>query len=47
VSAYQVPEVRRYILNQEAHHRKRSFQEELKELLRRHGVDSEEDDFEE
>lgn len=47
VSASQIPEVRRYILNQEAHHRKMSFQEELKELLRRHGVEYEEDDFEE
>lgn len=47
VSASQIPEVRRYILNQEAHHRKMSFQGELKGLLKRHGVDYEEGDFEE
>ncbi|HSK80095.1 MAG TPA: IS200/IS605 family transposase [Thermoanaerobaculia bacterium] len=46
VSASKIPEVREYILNQEAHHRKMSFQEELKELLKRHGVEYEEDDFE-
>ena len=46
VSASKIPEVREYILNQEEHHRKMSFQEELMELLRRHGVDYEEKDFE-
>jgi REP element-mobilizing transposase RayT len=32
----------RYIRDQEAHHRKRSFREELMTMLRRHGLDYEE-----
>lgn len=43
VSASRVAEVRAYILNQEEHHRKWSFQEEFLELLRRHGVAYEEE----
>ncbi|HEX9943961.1 MAG TPA: IS200/IS605 family transposase [Thermoanaerobaculia bacterium] len=31
--------VRSYILNQEAHHRQAGFEEELLELLRKHGVE--------
>ena len=38
VSASAVDEVRRYIANQEEHHRGRSFREELKILLVRSGV---------
>jgi putative transposase len=30
--------VRRYMENQEEHHRKMTFQDELRELLRRHGI---------
>jgi len=39
VSESQVEAVRRYIRNQEEHHRKQSFQEELIALLQRHGVE--------
>ncbi len=39
VSPSQVPAVKRYIGNQEAHHRKRSFEEEFTEMLRKCGVD--------
>jgi REP element-mobilizing transposase RayT len=38
VSASAVDEVRRYIENQEEHHRERSFREELKTMLVRSGV---------
>jgi putative transposase len=38
VSASNVDAVVRYIQNQEAHHRKLSFEDEFRELLRRHGV---------
>lgn len=38
VSASIVPTVIRYIQNQEAHHRKMSFDEEFVALLKRHGV---------
>jgi putative transposase len=34
----QIQEVRDYIVGQEAHHRKASFQEELRALLRRHDI---------
>jgi putative transposase len=34
--------IRRYIANQEAHHRGRSFEEEFLELLREHGVEYDE-----
>ncbi len=42
VSASAVDEVRRYIENQEEHHRKRDFLEELKILLVRSGVEFDE-----
>ena len=38
VSASKIDEVRRYILDQEEHHRRRTFQEEYRQFLRRHGV---------
>jgi putative transposase len=38
VSASAIDEVRRYIENQEEHHRERSFRDELKILLQRSGV---------
>jgi hypothetical protein len=34
--------VQKYIANQEEHHRKISFQDELRTLLRKHGVDFDE-----
>lgn len=39
VSESQVDYVREYIRNQEKHHRKMSFEEEFKALLRSHGID--------
>jgi putative transposase len=45
VSASRVPAVRRYILNQEQHHQKVSFQQEFMNLLRKHGVDFNPSDF--
>lgn len=39
VSASNVEAVRRYIENQEEHHRSRSFQEEYVEFLEKHGVE--------
>ena len=39
VSASNLDQVTRYIQNQEAHHRKSSFEEEFQALLRKHGVD--------
>jgi putative transposase len=39
VSPSNVPRVVEYIANQEAHHRELTFQDELRELLRRHGVE--------
>ncbi len=38
VSASAIPRVRKYIQNQEVHHRKRTFREELEILLQRAGV---------
>jgi REP element-mobilizing transposase RayT len=38
----QIEAVRRYIAGQEEHHRKVSFQEEYRELLRRYGMDFDE-----
>src|SRR6266705_1435202 len=40
VSASHLDQVARYIQNQEAHHRKTSFEDEFRALLRKHGVDS-------
>jgi putative transposase len=45
VSASKEPDVRRYILSQEEHHRTVSFREEFVLLLRRHGVDFDPRDF--
>lgn len=39
VSPSQVPKVKRYIAGQEEHHRKRSFEEEFTEMLRKCGVE--------
>ena len=38
VSESDAEEVKRYIENQEEHHRRRTFQEELRWFLRRHGI---------
>jgi len=38
VSASQIDEIRSYIARQEEHHRKRSFQEEYVEFLKRCGI---------
>jgi putative transposase len=42
ISKSNTQEVERYIANQEAHHRHRSFQDELLGLLRRHGIEYDE-----
>jgi REP element-mobilizing transposase RayT len=42
VSQSQLEIVQRYIANQEKHHRKRSFQQELVELLQKHGIEFDE-----
>ena len=39
VSASNLPQVMLYVQNQEAHHRKVSFEEEYMALLRKHGVE--------
>jgi len=39
VSVSQMPKVIAYIENQKEHHRKRTFQEELIELLEKHGIE--------
>jgi REP-associated tyrosine transposase len=38
VSASKLAVVERYIANQERHHRKRSYEQEFKELLKKHGI---------
>ncbi len=38
VSASNIPAVKRYVLNQEARHRKMTFEDELLILLRKHGI---------
>ncbi len=38
VSESQVDKVRHYIRNQEEHHRRKSFKEELENLLKHHGI---------
>ena len=38
VSASNVEQVKRYIARQEEHHKKMTFQEEFREICRRHGV---------
>ena len=42
VSRSNIPSVKKYIEHQEDHHRKRSFRDEYRELLRRHGVEFDE-----
>ncbi len=42
IGASQIPAVRAYITNQEEHHRKFSFQDELRKLLHRYGIDFDE-----
>jgi len=42
VSPSKLADVRRYIENQEDHHRKMTFQDELRALLRRHGIEFDE-----
>ena len=42
VSKSQIPRVRRYIQDQKEHHRSQTFEEEFRELLRRHGVEFDE-----
>ena len=42
VSASLVPTVQSYIRNQMAHHKRQTFQDELRELLRRHGIEYDE-----
>jgi REP element-mobilizing transposase RayT len=39
VSESQVERVRTYIINQERHHRKQTFEEEFKKLLKAHNID--------
>ena len=39
VSASQVPKTMAYITNQREHHRKKSFDEEFLELLKKHGIE--------
>ena len=41
VSASQIEKVRSYIGNQAEHHKKKTFREELSEILAKHGVDFE------
>jgi hypothetical protein len=45
VSASMIKRTIVYIANQEVHHKKQSFEDELRELLERHGITYEEDDF--
>ena len=42
VSESNVAEVERYIANQEKHHKKMTFQDEFREICRRHGVELDE-----
>jgi REP element-mobilizing transposase RayT len=42
IGASQVPTVRRYIVNQEKHHRRITFQDEFRGLLRRYGIEFDE-----
>ena len=42
VSQSKVPEVMKYIENQAEHHRRMSFQDELRALFRRHGIEFDE-----
>jgi putative transposase len=42
VSVSNIEEVKKYILKQQEHHRKMSFQEEFRKFLEKHGVDYDE-----
>ena len=42
MSESQVATVSRYIARQESHHRKMTFQDELRALLKKHGIDYDE-----
>ena len=42
VSQSNVPDVVKYIANQQEHHRRRSFQDEYREFLKRHEVEYDE-----
>jgi putative transposase len=42
VSQSQLDTLLRYVLNQEAHHRTRSFQDEYRDFLNRHGIEFDE-----
>ncbi|HRI86871.1 MAG TPA: IS200/IS605 family transposase [Candidatus Hydrogenedentes bacterium] len=42
VSHSLVPQVKRYVQNQAAHHHKKSFQDELREILRKHEMEYDE-----
>ena len=42
MSPSNVPNVRAYIEQQEEHHRKMSFQDELRVLLQKHGIEFDE-----
>lgn len=42
VSQSNLPQVKRYIADQETHHQKRTFQNELRTLLQKHGVEFDE-----
>jgi len=42
VSPSRVPDVTRYIQNQAEHHRRMSFQDELRALFQRHGIEYDE-----
>jgi len=39
VSASNIPAVKRYVLNQESHHRTMTYEDELLTLLRKHGIE--------
>ncbi len=40
VSASLLPRVRQYVLNQERHHRKMTYEDEIMALLRKHGIEA-------
>lgn len=42
VSPSNIEQVKRYIANQEEHHRRMSFQDEFRELCKRHGIEIDE-----
>lgn len=42
VSESNIPELKKYIRNQEEHHRRMTFQDEFRELCKRHGIELDE-----